>query len=342
MRKNRKNRTVINRFDLGKIQPTDISVPKPETLVELAVRLQREANARTNAPVTAAAQQLTETYRQKDEAEGQTWGLPPDKLQRLVKNEPDTLYVELSLPKENPDADSETVMQSVKAEFKTFVDNLPSKGWVFNNSVRFQTFIQSQVVEWKLNGIVVGGGVKIDQSSLAVMFNWLVNHGCMPESELRYVPELVPPVEVEPESKPLTLKEALRQVDGRSRDGERILKQAVASDYVAETGVLAEQFVAHLRDVWGFVPDDASWRYAFSGPMSLVVQRNWPLHDPRTFDKVRVALVKSGRWPNNLLTCGEVIDAQYRLDNDWAAYNYNLQNLTRRGLVNRPRVEGGL
>jgi hypothetical protein len=331
MRQNRKNRTVVNRFDLGRVSSTDISVEKPETLYEFAARLQREEQEKINAPVKAAEQQLTATLRQMTEELAQTWRLPLDKLQRFDRNYADALYVELSLPKENLDANPETVRDLVKAEFKTFVDNLPSRGFVFKDSVRFQSFIQTQIIF---------GGVKIDQAALRTMFDWLVQGQCFPETELSCIPELIPPAEaaLKQTAAPLTLEEVLKQGTDGSRDSDRRLREAVENDFIAETRPMAEQFLQHLQTVWGFTPSNEDWRYLFSPVDGWVVRMNKSLTDARTFDACRRHMA-STRWPSTMLTAGEWLDAQFRRDGKWGAYQYKLNLLTRAGLVNRPMSE---
>lgn len=53
-------------------------------------------------------------------------------------------------------------------------------------------------------------------------------------------------------------------------------------------------------------------------------------------------MVKSGRWPSSMLTAGEVVEAEYARDNDWSKFNFQVHDLTRRGLYNRPRAEAGI
>src|ERR1700733_5383610 len=248
MRQNRKNRTVVNRFDLGRVPVTSVDVAKPETAQQFRERLAKEEEARINAPIKAAERQLTETLRQMTEELAQTWRLPLDKLQRFDRNYADALYVELSLPKENPDADPEVVSQSVKAEFKAFIENLPSRGWVFNNSVRFQTFIQTQIIF---------GDAKVDQSSLQKMFDWLVQGQCFTETELRYIPELVPP-EPQSQTEPtrMSLKDALLVADG-SRESEALLRTAATNDFIfGEAKPMIDQFIEFLYREYDYIPTE--------------------------------------------------------------------------------------
>jgi len=309
MRQGKNKNKIYSRFDIGRVPVTSVDVAKPETAQQFRERLAKEEEARINAPIKAAEQQLAATLRQMTEELAQTWRLPLDKLQRFDRNYADALHVELSLPKENQDANPEALMQSVKAEFKTFVDNLPSKGYVFNNSVRFQSFIQTQIVF---------GGVKIDQSSLATMFAWLVNHECFSESELRYVPELVPPTEAEPEPEvqPLTLSEALMVAEG---DRDKLLRDAVEFDWLNAHRSMIEVWTASLARDWNIYPSPADWKFLFDKHTGYFVQRNLQF-TPANLDKARVMMSRTRRWLqaetaqevyDRLLVAGTVSYANY-------------------------------
>jgi hypothetical protein len=330
MRKNRKNRTLINLNDLGRIKPTDISVPKEESLVELAVRLQRENNARINAPVEAAKRQQVEILRQMTKGYADFWSMPVERLQKADREARQASTPDIGLP--TADYDTMTADTAAKAgqeamkTFDTFIAGLPQRG---------VTLTEDGVTRL---GLFVGAlfnfyNAAVTLETLATALGWLWSYECFGD-ELHHDSPIAPAPA--PESKPLSLDDVLKQgIDG-SRDSDRRLREALNNDFFAETGVLAAQFIEHLQSIWNFRPDDFSWRRAFHGPNSLVVQRNWPLYDPRTFDKIRVALVNQGLWPPHLKTAGEFLDETFRKDGQWEKYRYKLNLLTQRGLVNRP------
>ncbi|MGO8794542.1 MAG: hypothetical protein ACLQLC_06945 [Candidatus Sulfotelmatobacter sp.] len=333
MRRN-KNK-IVNRFDLGRVPVTSVEVAKPETLRELAIRLEREERERREAPIRAAENQLTVTLRQMTDEYRKVWSMPVEKLRRAERDYLDASTPDLGLPQADYDAmnaeAASTAGQEAKKTLDAFIAELPQRGVTLtaDGVTRFSLFVSALA-------IFRNAAVTLDSCNIAL--TWLDD--CLGD-EIHFAPTTIAEPE-QVERKPLTLNDVLEQgIDG-SRDSDRRLRAAVENDFVAETGTLASQFIEHLRSVWSFRPDDASWRYAFSGPNSLVVRMNWPLHDPRTYDKVRVALTKSWRWPSTMLTAGEVVEAEYARDNDWSKFNYQVQNLTRRGLYNRPRVEAGI
>lgn len=333
MRRN-KNK-IVNRFDLGRVPVTSVEVAKPETLRELAIRLEREEREKREAPIRAAENQLAATFRQMTDEYRKVWSMPVEKLRRADRDYLDASTPDLGLAQADYDAmnaeAASTAGQEAKKTLDAFIAALPQRGVTLtaDGVARFSLFVSALA-------IFRNAAVTLDSCNIAL--TWLDD--CFGD-EIHHAPTTVSePKQEEPQ--PLTLDDVLAQgVDG-SLNSDRRLRAAVENDFVAETGQLAMEFVDHLRSTWGFSPDDASWKYAFAGPNSLVVRMNWALHDPRTYDKVRVALVKSGRWPRTLLTAGEVLDTQFRQDNDWSAYNYKLQDLLRRGLVNRPRSEAGV
>jgi hypothetical protein len=336
MRQNRKNRTVVNRFDLGRIQPTSIEVAKPETLRELAIRLEREERERREAPIRAAEQQLTETVRAMHDDLRKAWSQPLSTLKKFDRGYAESMYVPLGLPQQDSNADPTATAQSVKAEFKRFIDGLPARGYVIDvdGSWRFQAFIQTQIVF---------GDAAVTQASLQTMFDYLVCGQCFAATELRYVPELVPPVEAEPspEPRPLTLEDVLQQGTDGSRDSDKRLRDAAEFDWLNEHRPMVDAFLNHLQTVWGFTPTDEQWKYIF-GRQGLFVQKNWSHGDARNYDSARKFCARTGIFPSSMLTAGEVVEAEYARDNDWSKFNYQVQNLTRRGLYNRPRVEAGI
>lgn len=334
MRRN-KNK-IVNRFDLGRVQATNIEVAKPETLRELAVRLEREERERREAPIRAAENQLTVTLREMHDDLRKTWSQPISVLKKFDQNYAESLYVPLGLAQQDPEADPTATAQSVKDEFKRFVDALPSRGYVIDvdGSWRFQAFIQIQIVF---------GGAAVTQASLQTMFDYLVSDQCFAGTELR-VSELAPPTErePEPEPRPLTLDDVLRQGTDGSRDSEKRLRDAAEFDWLNEHRSMVDSFLNHLQTVWSFTPSDESWRFVFGQHTGLFTKMNWSHGDARNYDSARKFMVKSGRWPSSMLTAGEVVEAEFARDNDWSKFNYQVQNLTRRGLYNRPRVEAGI
>ncbi len=334
MRRN-KNK-IVNRFDLGRVPVTNIEVAKPETLRELAIRLEREERERQEAPIRAAENHLTVTLRAMHDDLRKAWSQPISVLKKFDQNYAESLYVPLGLERQDPDADPTATARSVKDEVNRFVEGLPARGYVIDvdGSWRFQAFIQTQIVF---------GDATVTQATLQAMFDYLVSGQCFTGTELRYVAELVPPAEQEPEPepRPLTLADVLRQGTDGSRDSDRRLRDAAEFDWLNEHRPMIDAFLNHLQTVWGFMPTDEQWKYIF-GRHGLFVQKNWSHGDARNYDSARKFCAKSGIFPPSMLTAGEVVEAEYARDNDWSKFNYQVQTLTRLGLYNRPRAEAGI
>jgi hypothetical protein len=334
MRKNRKNRAVVNRFDLGRIQPTNIDVAKPETLRELAVRLEREDRERREAPIRAAENQLTVTLRQMTDEYRKVWSMPVDKLRRADRDYLDASTPDLGLPTadyDTMDAESGAVAaQAAKRTLDEFLATLPQRGVTLTDEglSRFRLFASALTVF--RNAAVT---VEMLQTALA----WL--YECLGD-ELHHSPTTVAvPVQ---EPRPLTLDDVLRQGTDGSRDSDKRLRDATEFDWLNEHRPMVDSFLNHLKTVWLFTPSDESWRFVFGQHTGLFTKMNWSHGDARNYDSARKFMVKSGRWPSSMLTAGEVVEAEYARDNDWSKFNFQVQNLTRHGLYNRPRAEAGI
>lgn len=332
MRRN-KNK-IVNRFDLGRVPVTSVEVAKPETLRELAIRLEREEREKREAPIRAAENQLTVTHRQRHAAKRAAWGTDLDKLKNADDDWFEANYADLDLPK----ADESQTTQTIQAAYKEWFDTLASRtGFVIDleGSQRFQLFIQTQLHF---------GKVAVTVRSLQTMFDYLVNGDCFAGTELRYIAEPIAPTTVsEPEQveRKLTLNDVLQQgIDG-SRDSDKRLRDAAEFDWLNEHRPMIDAFLNHLQTVWGFTPTDEQWKYIF-GRQGLFVQKNWSHGDARNYDSARKVCARTGVFPPTMLTAGEVAEMAYARDNDWSKFNYQVHNLTRRGLYNRPRVEAGI
>jgi hypothetical protein len=334
MRQNRKNRTVVNRFDIGRIRATNIEVAKPETLLELAARLEHEERERQEAPIRAAENQLKATLRQMTEGYRNVWSMPVEKLRKADREFLEASTPDLGLSQtdyDTMDAGSATTAgQAAKQTFDDFIAALPQRGITLTEDgvIRFSLFVSALAVF--RNAAVT---VNCCDTALA----WL--HECFGD-EIHHASTTV--AEPPQESTPLTLDDVLKQGTDGSRDSDRRLRDAAEFDWLNEHRELISAFLNHLRDVWGFTPTDEQWKFIFGKHTGLFTRMNWSHGDPRNYDSARKYCAKRGIFPSSMLTCGEVAEMQFRQDSDWAAYNYKLQDLTRRGLVNRPRAEAGI
>jgi hypothetical protein len=335
MRQNRKNRTVVNRFDIGRIQPTNIDVAKPETLRELAVRLEREERERREVPIRAAENQLAVTLRQMTDEYRKVWSVPVEKLRRADRDYLDASTPDLGLTQADYDAmnaeAASTAGQEAKKTLDAFIAALPQRGVTLTAEgvARFSLFVSALAV-------FRNAAVTLDSCNIAL--TWL--EACLGD-EIRHAPTTVAESE-QVERKPLTLNDVLQQGTDGSRDSDRRLRDAAEVDWLNEHRELISAFLNHLQTVWGFMPTDEQWKFIFGKHTGLFTQMNWSHGDPRNYDSARKYCAKRGIFPSSMLTAGEVVEAEYALDNDWSKFNYQVQNLTRRGLYNRPRVEAGI
>jgi len=333
MRRN-KNK-IVNRFDLGRVPVTNIEVAKPETLRELAIRLEREERERQEAPVRAAENQLAVTLRQMTDEYRKVWSMPVDKLRRADRDFLEASTPDLGLAQADYDAmDAESgavAAQAAKRTLDEFLATLPQRGVTLTDEglSRFRLFASA---------LTVFRNAAVTVEMLQTALTWL--EACL-GNEIHHAPTTIAEPE-QVERQPLTLNDVLQQGTDGSRDSDRRLRDATEFDWLNEHRPMVDAYLSHLHTVWSFIPTDESWRFIFGKHDSLFTRMNWSYGDARNYDSARKFMVKCGRWPSSMLTAGEVVEAEYARANDWSKFNYQVQNLTRRGLYNRPRVEAGI
>jgi|SRR5579864_8310318 len=292
---------------------------------------ERQEQAREAARTAKLMAPVQETLREMRRLQVAAWKTPLDKLKQANDGWLTSNFVDLNLPQ------GDQTLESVRDVYRKWFDTLQTRtGYVigFYGSQRFQIFVQTQINV---------GGVIVTADSLDAMFQFFVDNDIFPDGELGF-DENLKAVQSEPEpAKAPTFDELLKTTDGsQSREAERRLRDAAETAAEAELGELPKQFLHHLQTVWAFTPDDESWKYLFNPVHGLFVQRNWSLTDSRNYDSARRAMVRLGFWPSSMLTCGEVAEMEYDADHNYARFQYRLRDLTRRGLTNRPRAEGGM
>jgi hypothetical protein len=315
----RKKQT-LSWFSLGGIQPTNIEVEKPETLRDVAIRLEREDRQRREAPVRAAERELNETVARIHADIAETWRLPIEKLQKYDKRRAEALYVDLGLPKQNHDVDWATAVQFVKDEFKRFVEALPSRGFVLDRegSWRFQSLIQVQ-------GDI--GGVRIDQSSLQTIFDWMVRHEVFSATELRYVPELIPPAPV-----------AQKPIENAADKRDREVRAVIGDRRPPEFEDIELKWHKSVRDNFGYTLSHLQHREVWK----YIQARNLNPCVPATWDECRRFLVHRSLAPSSLLLASDVLADDLRTGAiDEKTYWQRCKALELEGKLNRPRSEAG-
>jgi hypothetical protein len=341
MRKGRgKNpQKIYSRFDLGRVPVTkSVEIPKPETLLEFAARLEREERERRERPIREAASELTNTLRQYHQDVAAAWRQPIAKLEKFDRNYAESLFVDLGLERQDPDADPTATAQSVKDEFKKFVEGLPSRGYVIDRegSWRLQSFIQTQLVF---------GSAKIDQPALQTIFDWMVTHQVFSETELRYVPELIPPVEVERSKKQRhkSVDEILATTDTSTRDGNSKLKKAVDYEWAQAYAPMIEEFYSFLQTVYGVVLKDEDADYLFHPDRGIFAKFGWQINAEK-LNAARRHCANLGKFVDAqghpAITTEEYFDAKLsRGDMDYATYNREAARFSRLNLWASPLRE---
>jgi len=131
----------------------------------------------------------------------------------------------------------------------------------------------------------------------------------------------------QPEPQPVQKKLTLDDVSLSTREGERLGKEIAFDEVTDQWAVTFRAFTDSLyRNFSGFILTDPQRRAVYD----TMVRRGMDFTKPKDYDRVRVALVKSGDLPSHLLYPQEALD-------HWTE-SADLSNLeTRKELARRSR-----
>jgi hypothetical protein len=309
-------------YDLGKIPVTETKRDPSagETLRQYLQRIAREEKQAADQQAVA----IDTLSAAGDRAKQECLAMSAEMTTRFWTQELETLpaqihdpaaYEELFLEKSDEPVDANSIYDIVKAFLHTPPTDILSE----NSQRRFGLFCAAQV----------NSGVKIDPESLRVIFNRMMSLGIFkgettfqertPEPTVR---EDVPPAEP-------TLDELLATTSSETREGRRILREAVHK--AAVYGEYRETWAAFTdslyRNFEGFVLSDSQEKTFYD----TMVRRGMNFHRPADYDRVRISLVSSSDLPSHLLYPNE------RLELDMENADLNDRNV-RREFARRSRA----
>jgi hypothetical protein len=181
--------------------------------------------------------------------------------------------------------------------------------------------------------LAIASGIDLTiQATWDVLFDRLLTLNCFAESELGYDESLITVYKPAPVAEPVAeVPFDLEATNLSSREGEKLAKAWLSVQYYGvEAAELFTLWINSLSSNFGYVPEERAKRAV----VKFFQVHNLNFKDRRSYDRVRVALVKNGVFPSHCLTEDEVLAA--RLESS----DLSDRNVVREFQLENQRING--
>jgi hypothetical protein len=294
----RNKRAKLTLRDLGRL-PVHVSadVPKKETLVQFAERLQREEEHEKQRPQRELEERVAATFEKLNEFSVKFWSQPLDAI-KAAGPFATGAFVDLGLPLLPDSAPKDVAASAAREAFERYLQGLKTKGYTLAIPDRLVCFCQ----------VLIEHGVWLTPQACAAGFDWLLKfvwEDGIASEELGVDESIVNPTAPEREK---TFDEIL-SASGETREGDAAIRRALASEVMhGEFYSMMRQWYDSVHEQFGVVLSEVCLKSGWD----FIVSHNLSPLKPATYDAARRHLVSRSLLPASCLTVREVLEQDHR------------------------------